>query len=442
MTTTWMTTVINLLTSVTIKQGLSWFLAVAGLLIIDFYVLSGIKGSSQKWRFLQRKPFAVTYWVISFLIIAGFLLVFFSRLEFGIRMILLILFFLDLLFKVCFVPFILIDDIRRVLLYFRSTSEERLPEKPADQSNQFDIPRSAFLMKAGLLAGAIPLAAVRVTMKNELYDYHIKRQTIYLPNLPKAFDGIRIGQISDIHSGNFFKKRAVLGGVEMLMREKADLIFFTGDLVDARSSEMEDYLDIFSRIKAPLGVYSSTGNHDYGDYADWPNIAAKEKNLADLITTHKNMGWNLLMNENRRLKVDGEEIGILGVENWSELSWTPKHGRMDLAVKNTDDLPVKLLLSHDPSHWRAQILPQYPQIDVMFSGHTHGMQLGVRTDHFQWSPVEYIFKEWAGLYNQGLQQLYVNVGYGFFNVQGRVGILPEITIFELKAATGSPLIKC
>jgi predicted MPP superfamily phosphohydrolase len=279
-------------------------------------------------------------------------------------------------------------------------------------------------------------------MNSGLYDYRIKRQTLYLPNLPKAFDGIRIGQISDTHSGNFFNKRAVLGGVEMLMNEKPDVIFFTGDLVDKQSDEMVDYLDIFAKLKAPLGVYSSMGNHDYGDYVDWPSVAAKKKNLDDLITTHKNMGWDLLLNENRRLKVDGAEIGILGVENWSETSWVPNRGRMDLTVKNTDDLPVKLLLSHDPSHWRAQILPHYPQIDVMFSGHTHGMQLGVRTDYFQWSPIEYIFKEWAGLYTHGLQQLYVNVGYGFFNMQGRVGILPEITIFELKAATASPLIKC
>jgi predicted MPP superfamily phosphohydrolase len=152
------------------------------------------------------------------------------------------------------------------------------------------------------------------------------------------------------------------------------------------------------------------------------------------------MGYDLLMNENRRLKVDGEEIGILGIENWGELSRFSKYGRMDLAVKNTDDLPVKLLLSHDPSHWRAQVLPQYPQIDAMFSGHTHGMQMGVRTERFQWSPVQYIYNEWAGHYHEGQQQLYVNVGYGFLGIQGRVGILPEITIFELKAGT-DPLLK-
>ncbi|MDB5086368.1 MAG: metallophosphatase, partial [Mucilaginibacter sp.] len=301
------------------------------------------------------------------------------------------------------------------------------------------IPRSEFLMKAGLLAGAIPLAAVKLNMKSGLYDYHVIRRKLYLPNLPKAFDGIKLGQISDIHSGSLFNKKAVLGGVEMLMREKADFIFFTGDLVNAITNEVKDYVDIFSKVKAPLGVYSSLGNHDYGDYAWWPSAGAKRKNLDELIATHKTIGWDLLMNENRRLKVDGEEIGILGIENWGELSRFPKYGRMDLAVKNTDDLPVKLLLSHDPSHWRAQVLPQYPQIDAMFSGHTHGMQMGVRTEHFQWSPIEYIYNEWAGHYHQGPQQLYVNVGYGFLGFEGRVGILPEITIFELKTGTDPTL---
>ncbi|MNX81738.1 putative metallophosphoesterase [compost metagenome] len=220
----------------------------------------------------------------------------------------------------------------------------------------------------------------------------------------------------------------------MLLGEKPDFVFFTGDLVNDMASEMRGYQDIFSKVKAPLGVYSTLGNHDYGDYhfGKAPS-AAKAKNLQDVIKTHKIMGWDLLMNENRRLKVDGEEIGILGIENWG-MGRLPKYGRMDLAVKDTDDLPVKLLLSHDPSHWRGQVLEKYPQIDAMFSGHTHGMQFGVRTESFQWSPVQYIYKEWAGLYQEQKQQLYVNVGYGFLGYPGRVGILPEITIFELKRA--------
>jgi predicted MPP superfamily phosphohydrolase len=274
-----------------------------------------------------------------------------------------------------------------------------------------------------------------------LYDYQIKRQTLYLPNLPKSFDGLKLAQISDIHSGSFFNKRAVLGGVEMLLRQKPDLIFFTGDLVNSVTSEMRDYQDIFSKVKAPLGVFSSLGNHDYGDYYDWPSASAKQKNMDDLIATHKNMGWNLLRNANHRLKINNEEIGILGLENWSTMGRFPKYGRMDVTVKNTDDLPVKLLLSHDPSQWRAQVLIEYPQIDAMFAGHTHGMQMGVRTKNFQWSPIEYIYDEWAGHYQQGLQQLYVNVGFGFIGFNGRVGILPEITIFELKAASNPQPLK-
>jgi len=188
-----------------------------------------------------------------------------------------------------------------------------------------------------------------------------------------------------------------------------------------------------------LGVYSVLGNHDYGDYSHLTGLPRKQ-NREDMLRIHKNYGWDLLLNENRRLKIDGEEIGILGVENWGLLSRFPKYGRMDLAVKNTGDLPVKLLLSHDPSHWRAEVLEKYPQIDMMFSGHTHGMQFGVQTEHFKWSPIEYLYKEWDGLYRHDAQQIYVNVGYGYIGYPGRIGILPEITIFTLKAGA-DPLLK-
>jgi len=419
---------------------LSFAVIVLVLLLIDFYALNGVRSLSKKWPFVRKKWFQITYLVVSGLLLAGLLLVIYVKVGLSVRLGFLVGFFLIFLCKLSFVPFLLIDDVRRLSIYLMNRRKKTAPAQPAGEPKPFAIPRSEFLMKAGLLAGAIPLAALKLDMKSGLYDYHIKRHTLYLPNLPKAFDGIKLGQLSDIHSGSFYNKKAVLGGIEMLLREKPDLVFFTGDLVNSVSSEMYNYQDLFTKIKAPLGVFSSLGNHDYGDYGEWPSVAAKRKNLFDLIATHKNMGWDLLRNENRRLKVDGEEIGILGVENWGALSRFPKYGRMDLAVKNTNDLPVKLLLSHDPSHWRAQVLPHYPQIDAMFSGHTHGMQLGVQTEHFQWSPIEYIYNEWAGFYRAGAQQLYVNVGYGFLGIQGRVGILPEITIFELKAAA-NPLLK-
>jgi predicted MPP superfamily phosphohydrolase len=414
------------------EQALNIILIIAILLLIDLYVLHGIRGAFKKWKLPHSGDFTFFYWLISVSLIAGLLFAVYVNVGVGTRAGALLAFFLVFLGKISFLPFLLIDDLRRMLVLRRN----RLNRKPQDNvipPMEHAIPRSEFLMKAGLLAGSIPLAGIKLSMPKGLYDYHIKYQTMYLPNLPKAFDGIKLGQISDIHSGSFYNKKAVLGGVEMLMKQKADLIFFTGDLVNGQAIEMKNYQDIFSKVKAPLGVYSSLGNHDYGDYGTWSSPLLKKKNHDDLIATHKNMGWDLLLNEHRRLKVGGEEIGILGIENWGELSMFPKYGRMDLATKNTDDLPVKLLLSHDPSHWRAEVLPKYPQIDAMFSGHTHGMQFGVRTEHFQWSPIEYIYKEWAGIYNEGKQQLYVNVGYGFVGLRGRVGILPEITIFTLKA---------
>ena len=412
--------------------------SVAVFLLVDFYVIKGLPSLAKKWQFLNKKNVVKGYYILSALLLVGAILASIIEIKFQIRLAVLVYFFVVFLFKVCFAIFLLIDDLRRVALYFIQSKKQKSPLVQSKEDSPFDIPRSEFLLKAGLLAGAVPLAALRLNMKSGLYDYEVRRLKLYLPNLPKAFDGLKLAQISDIHSGCFYDKKAVLGGVEMLIKEKVDLIFFTGDLVNDNVDEMGDYQDVFSKIKAPLGVFSILGNHDYGDYGYPVESSAKKKNHDDLIATHKNMGWNLLLNENRRIKVDNEEIGILGVENWGAFNNFPNYGRMDLTVKNTDDLPVKLLLSHDPSHWRAQVLPQYPQIDAMFSGHTHGMQLGVRTKNFQWSPIKHIYNEWAGLYNEGPRQIYVNVGYGFTGVEGRVGILPEITIFELKSGSAPP----
>ncbi|HCN84192.1 MAG TPA: metallophosphatase, partial [Sphingobacteriaceae bacterium] len=349
-----------------------------------------------------------------------------------LRAIILVAFFLTALSKIFLLPFILIDDIRRGLIWIRNKSFTKKSADPEQKAESETISRSDFIIKAGMAAAAIPLASLTYGIVSGAYDYQVNRRKLYLPNLPKAFDGITIGQISDIHSGSFYNKTAVSGGVEMLLAEKPDAIFFTGDIVNSLASEIKDYQDIFSKVKAPLGVFSTLGNHDYGDYyfGKEPS-AAKSRNLAEIKNIHKNLNWDLLLNENRRLKVDGEEIAVIGIENWGAGRFL-KYGRMELAVKGTDDAPVKLLLSHDPSHWRAQVLTDYPQIDVMFSGHTHGMQFGVITPNFQWSPIEYIYKEWAGFYREKHQQLYVNVGYGFLGYPGRVGILPEITIFELK----------
>jgi len=411
------------------------FIIAACIFIIafDIYCYKAIVAVFKKWKPTTKKVFGIIYWTYSILLIIGVFCGIYLNLFLTLRAIILVAFFLTVACKLAMLPFLVLDDLRRLFIKIFKRNKK---SEVSDSNNSVTEPitRSEFLVKAGLVAAAVPLTSLSWGIISGAYDYQVRRVNLILPNLPKAFDGITMGQISDIHSGSFYNKTAVKGGVEMLLGEKPDFIFFTGDLVNNLTNEVRDYQDIFAKVKAPLGVYSSLGNHDYGDYYFGKESSpAKVKNLKDMVDVHKIMGYDLLMNENRRLKVDGEEIGILGIENWG-MGRFPKYGKMELAVKNTDDLPVKLLLSHDPSHWRGEVLQKYPQIDAMFSGHTHGMQFGVRLKEFQWSPVQYIYKEWAGLYQEQKQQLYVNVGYGFLGYPGRVGILPEITIFTLKRA--------
>lgn len=409
------------------------FILTIFLLVFDLYCYKAILSVFKNWKPKTKKWFKISYWTYSILLIIGvFCSIYFKTVLFlSLKSIILVAFFLTAICKFVLLPFLLIDDVRRLVIKVKRLRKKKVAEPIKEAIAGEPISRSAFLVKAGLVTAAVPLTSLSWGIVSGAYDYQIKRVKLVLPNLPKAFDGITMAQLSDIHSGSFYNKVAVKGGVEMLLAEKPDFVFFTGDLVNNLTNEVRDYQDIFAKVKAPLGVYSTLGNHDYGDYSFGKEpSAARTKNLQDMFTTHKNMGWDLLMNENRRIKVDGEEIGILGVENWGNGRF-PKYGKLDLAHQNTEDLPVKLLLSHDPSHWRGQVLENYKDIDATFSGHTHGMQFGVRLKEFQWSPVQFLYKEWAGLYQQQQQQLYVNVGYGFLGYPGRVGILPEITIFTL-----------
>jgi hypothetical protein len=311
-----------------------------------------------------------------------------------------------------------------------SNSTDQEDSVVSESSNQ--LTRSAFITKAALAIGATHIGAMSWGIISGAYDYRIRRVPLILPNLPKQFNGLKLIQISDIHSGSFYNKTAVEGGVDMLLREKPDLVFFTGDLVNNKTEELNaDYFNIFKRVRAPLGVYSVLGNHDYGDYTQWPSQDAKMQNLKDLAEAHRLMGWNLLFDENKHITVDRESIGILGIQNWG--AGFAQYGDLNNALKGAENYSTKLLLSHDPSHWRSQVLGN-TNIDASFAGHTHGMQYGVEIGDFKWSPVQWRYKEWAGLYKQESQQLYVNRGYGFLGYPGRVGILPEITVFELKKA--------
>lgn len=409
------------------------------LLLIDFYVFQAVKTSVQFQSEKKKIWILRGYWFVVLITIAGLFLGIFLSIGRVLRTLIFVWFFIHYFSKLFAIPFLFIDDLRRGIYWLakklgiKKKVIQPVASPPEITEVKNGMSRSEFLSKTGLVMAGLPFVTMNYGMiSNNVYDYQIKRKTIYLPNLPKSFDGMKIGQISDVHSGSFYDKISVQGGVDMLNAEKCDVIFFTGDLVNDRTSEMKDYSDIFNKIKAPLGVYSILGNHDYGDYVQWPSVQAKRKNLEDLFVVHKNLGWDLLLNENRTLKMGADEIAIIGVENWGSSLRFPRKGDIVKAKQGVEEAPVKLLLSHDPSHWRAQILKDHKDIDMMFAGHTHGMQFGVEFGDFKWSPAQYVYPEWSGLYEKEGQKLYVNVGYGFLGYPGRIGILPEISIFELK----------
>jgi predicted MPP superfamily phosphohydrolase len=397
---------------------------------IDIYAFQGVKVLLNNSSALTKRLIFSIYWILSGLVICSVMLFFVSpELGKSLRTGALVLFCLNYFPKLFMAIFVLLDDIQRGILWMGKKIYGILGEgTPMPGEN---ISRSEFLLKAGVVAATVPLVSISYGILKGAHDYRIKKIKLPLKNLPSAFHGFTIAQISDIHSGSFYNKTAVKGGVDMLLAQKPDVVFFTGDLVNERATELKDYFDVFEKVKAPLGVFSILGNHDYGDYVQWPSIEAKKNNLNNLIKAEKMMGWDLLLDENRLLKVNGEQIAFIGVQNWGAGARWPKYGNLDKAVKGTEEMPVKLLLSHDPSHWDAKVRPEHKDIDVMFAGHTHGCQFGVEAGPIKWSPAQYFYEQWAGLYEQDSQRIYVNRGYGFIGFPGRIGMPPEITIFEL-----------
>ena len=326
--------------------------------------------------------------------------------------------------KVLSLPFILIDDLRRLIIYIFRKKSSKSSKK---------ISRSKFLSISASLAYGLPITSLTYgILSNNVYDYRIKRREIELKKLPVAFDGIKVCHISDIHVGSLRNRIAVRGGIDMITSEKPDAIFFTGDLVNDKAKELIGWGDDLSKIKAPLGVFSVLGNHDYGEYTSWRNESSKTKNFNDLLSAQKEFGWNLLRNENTKISIDGESINIIGVENWSASRRFQQYGKLDVAYGGLNKNEFKLLMSHNPSHWNAHVTSNFKDIDLTLSGHTHGLQYGIDIGKFRLSPVRLAYKQWADLYTMNNQHIYVNRGFGFMGYPGRVGILPEITILTLK----------
>jgi len=412
------------------RSPLGVFIFSVVMLLLDTYIFQAVKtiatGTSPKTKVIVYS----IYWSLAILAIGGFLLFIYSEQEFlgkKIRSYLFATIVGLFLAKLTAMIFLLTDDLRRGVqwiagkLFFNNTEGENMSE---------GISRSAFLSWLGIAAGGTLFGSLLYGFSNK-YNYQLKKIQLAFENIPASFKGLKILHISDIHCGSFLDKRAVEKGVEKILNQKADIILFTGDLVNDRATEMKEYMELFSRIKAPMGVYSTLGNHDYGDYVHWPDKSAKMQNLEDLKEIHEKLGWRLLMNEHVVVERENEQIALIGIENWSAKASFHKRGRMDLAYPGAEKYSFKILMSHDPSHWEAEVQKKYPDIDLVLSGHTHGMQFGVEVPGFKWSPVQYVYRQWAGLYEQGNQKLYVNRGFGFIGYPGRVGILPEITLIEL-----------
>lgn len=421
---------------------------IAIMLLVDWYIFTVVKTLSHHISPKIRIIILATFWItsaISVVFIALMPYVNYASWQRPFRTYLFAIIIGLFLAKLVAVFFFLIDDLRRGLqwvvskLFFKNTEVETYSED--------GIPRSTFLSWLGLGIGTTLFGSLLYGFRNQ-YNYNIKKVQLTYDNLPDAFRGLKIVHISDIHSGSFMDKKAVEHGVDLINQQSADLILFTGDLVNDKAAEMEEYIDVFNRLKAPMGIYSTFGNHDYGDYVSWPDrdeahrqkeieagthllTPLQQQNLDTLKNVHAQLGWRLLIDEHVTLERKAETIALIGVQNISGKTRFHSYGNMQKAYNGSEQHPFKILMSHDPSHWDKEVKHQYTDIDLMLSGHTHGMQFGVELPGFKWSPVQWVYKQWAGLYEYDKQKLYVNPGFGFIGYPGRVGILPEITVIEL-----------
>lgn len=306
-------------------------------------------------------------------------------------------------------------------------------------SEKFRVSRSEFIKKVGILTGGVVFGTLTIGMFKWIYDFKVRKKIVELPNLPDVFRGFRIVQVSDIHLGSWLSKNELREAVQIINDLNPDVVFFTGDLVNYSTDEAYPFEDILKRINSNYGVYSILGNHDYGDYKRWKDPKDKEQNLTDMYRLHERIGWKLLRNSNDIIHRGSDQIAILGVENWGSMKRFQKFGDLDKSIKGAEKSPVKLLLSHDPSHWQLKVSESKHTVDVTFAGHTHGAQFGIEIPGVRWSPSQYIYKYWAGLYSDvnkvsgRPQHLYVNRGLGSIGYPGRVGILPEITLVELQS---------
>lgn len=400
-------------------------LIVAVLLFINWYVFQGVRTLTQD-IFSAGPVIHFVYWLF-FAALTGGLLYSLRKRSLGkaglFSRVIFHTFITVIVTQFAFLLVLFTEDIYRGILAVVNI----ISNNPGDSI----IPeRSKIISQVGVALAGIPLVSFVYGIARGKYDYRVHRHTLYFDDLPEAFDGFTITQISDIHAGSLKNAVAVKKGIDLIKAQNSDLFVFTGDMVNNQAAEIEPWLGHFSEIKAPYGKFSILGNHDYGDYIPWNSWQEKNDNLNKLKQHHATLGHRLMLNENITIEKAGQEIVLLGIENWGH-GFTKK-GDFKKALDGVDDKAFKVLLSHDPSHWDAQVKNHPSKVHLTLSGHTHGMQVGIELPGLRWSPVKYRYPNWAGLVNHNGRVLNVNRGFGFIGFEGRVGIWPEITVIELR----------
>lgn len=397
-----------------------WVLFVVLILFFDFYAFQSVKIVT------KNKFWLVCYWLISLAVLVNFIIKFTTfnsshgftqsiMLAFGLLILILIP-------KIIAISVLFLEDIFRVFktisLFFTSKYPTHFPE------------RREAVSKIALGLAAIPFASIIYGMTKGKYNYQVLKHTLFFEDLPEAFDGFKLTHISDIHSGSFDDELKIKYGIDLINKQESDVILFTGDIVNNKAEEMDSWIEDFKKLKANYGKYAVLGNHDYGEYVKWKSKKEKEQNFQAIKNIHSKIGFNLLLNNSVYLEKEDDKIALIGVENWG--TRFKKAGDLALASSKIKKEDFKILLSHDPSHWNAEVKNHKNNYQLTLSGHTHGMQFGIEIPGFKWSPIQYVYKQWAGVYKEFNSYINVNRGFGFLAFPGRVGIWPEITVITLK----------
>lgn len=407
------------------------------LILADFYLWSSVKRQVFNYRNWLRVTIIFIYWLPMILLFVFLIGSFFKPIiswNDAVRTYLLGTILIFYTAKLLPITFLILSDIIMIIQKIFVVGNKKKRNEILISGGTNKITRSKFLQYAGFITGGLVLGTMFTGMLKWAYEFKVFREKLFFGKLPIEFNGIKIVQISDMHLGTWTSKKPLQRAIDIINDLKPDLILFTGDIVNYATNEVEGFEDILSKLNARLGVYAILGNHDYGNYVTWKSEKAKQQNMADLYSFFDDVGWKLLNNENVIFNGEDGDLALIGVENWGANPRFPKYGDIDKALQGADKASVKVLMTHDPSHWEKVVIPGGYDIDLSLSGHTHGFQFGIETKEMKWSPAKYLYKHWAGLYEDESKTgkyIYVNRGLGSIGYPGRIGILPEITLIEL-----------